>query len=70
MPQAVDEGELATLPDAALNVGATYDRLRADIAAGSAAAPGFGHAVRLARRVEDIGQSALTGHRRTARDWP
>ncbi len=70
LPQAVDEGELAMLPDAALNVGATYSRLRADIAAGSATTPGFDHAVRAARLMEDVAQSARTGHRRTARDWP
>lgn len=69
-PQAVDEGELAMLPDAALNVGATYARLRDDIAAGSTTAAGFAHAVCLARLIEDAADAARTGLRRAARDWP
>ncbi len=69
-PQAVDEGELAPLPDAALNVGATYAQLRDDIAAGTSTAAGFPHAVRLARLVEDAAESARTGQRRAARNWP
>lgn len=69
-PQVVDEGELATLPDAALNVGATYARLRADIVAGSRTVTGFTHAVRLARLIGDAAEAARTGLRRAAHDWP
>ncbi len=69
-PQAIDKGELAHLPDAALNVGATYAQLRDDIAAGTSTAAGFPHAVRLARLIADATDSARTGQRHTARDWP
>ncbi len=67
-PQAVDEGGLAALPDAALNVGATYAQLQVDIETGSSTAVGFGHAVRLARLIEDVTRSARTGQRQTAPD--
>ena len=68
--QAVDEGELASLSDAALNVAATYVDLRDGIVAGSSVAPGFPHAVRLARLVEDTVVSSQTGIRQTSGDWP
>ncbi len=69
-PQTVDEGELAQLPDAALNVGATYAQLRDDIAAGTSTAVGFPHAVRLAHLIADATDAARTGQRCAARDWP
>ncbi len=68
--QAVDEGELASLPDTALNVAATYAALRDDIASGTMTAIGFPHAVRLARFIEDATTSSQTGLRKTAGDWP
>lgn len=50
----VDEGELAALPDAAVNVGGVYAALRDDILRGTTTSPGFDHAVRLTRMIEDI----------------
>ncbi len=55
MPQSVDEGELAALPDAGANVGGVHARLRDDIALGTSTVAGFGHAA---------------GHRVTADGWP
>ncbi len=69
-PQPVDEGELASLPDAVLNVAATYADLRDDIAAGTAGVVGFAHAVRLARLVEDATASSQAGLRTKPGDWP
>lgn len=69
-PQAVDEGELAALPDAALNVAATYAALRDDIALGTSVSTGFPHAVRLAQLIDDAVLSAETGLRRSSGDWP
>ncbi len=68
--QLVDEGELATLPDAALNVAATYAMLRDDIAGGRATAPGFDHAVRVAQLIADAIGASRTGRRATGGDWP
>ncbi len=69
-PQAVDEGELAELPDAALNVAATYARLRDDIARGTWAVVGFPHAVRLAQLIQDVSASSQGGTRQMLGDWP
>ncbi|NEU13788.1 hypothetical protein G3T14_16860, partial [Methylobacterium sp. BTF04] len=69
-PQMVDEGDLASLPDAALNVAATYADLRDDIAGGTSNAPGFTHAVRLAGLIEDAMTSSRNGLRKTLGDWP
>ena len=68
--QAVDEGEVARLPDSAVNVAAIYAALRDDIAHGTSTVTGFPHAVRLARMIEDTTQSSNTGTRRPANDWP
>ncbi len=69
-PRAVDEGDMACLPDAALNVAATYAVLRDDIAEGTSTAVGFPHAVRLAQFIEDAVTSSRTGRRGTLGDWP
>lgn len=68
--QAVDEGELASLSDAALNVAATYAGLRNDIARGTREVTGFSHAVRLARLIDDLTISSRTGRRSSLGDWP
>ena len=69
-PVSVDEGELAGLPDAALNVAGVYAALRDDILHGTGHAPGFDAAALLARTVEDVLTSAdrpLNGGRRKTR---
>jgi hypothetical protein len=68
--QSIDEGELAKLPDPALNVGAIYASLRDDIQTGTFAVPDFDHAVRLTRLVGGLEVSAQTGARIAANDWP
>lgn len=67
--QQVDEGEVAGMPDMAANVASTYAALRDDILHGTSAAPGFGHAVRLTRLIDDIMVSSRTGTRMAAADW-
>ena len=66
----MNEGELAALPDEALNVAATYATLRDDIAGGTSSAAGFAHAVRLAQLIEDATRSSDTALRKTPGDWP
>ncbi len=51
---AVDEGELAALPDAAVNVGGVYAALRDDIHRNTARTTGFAHAVHLSRLIETV----------------
>ncbi len=51
---AVDEGELARLPDAAVNVGGVYARLRDDIRQHAREVTGFDRTVALSRLVEGI----------------
>lgn len=68
--QPVEEGEAAGLPDAAVNVAAIYTALRDDILNGTFTVPGFDHAVRLTRLVEDMLASSTTGTRRLATNWP
>ena len=70
VPQHVDEGELAAMPDAAANVAGVYTALRDDIASGTLTVAGFGHAVKLTRLVCDILSSSLAGSRAKAADWP
>ena len=48
----IDEGELAGLPDEAVNVAGVYAELRDDIRTGSRAALGFDHAVWLTGMIE------------------
>jgi predicted dehydrogenase len=68
--QTVDEGELSSLSDAALNVAATYANLRDDIARGTSIATNFSHAVRLAQFMDDAISSSKTGVRKKLGDWP
>ena len=70
VPQHVDEGELAAMPDAAANVAGVYAALRDDIAGGTFTVAGFGHAVKLTRLVSDVLSSSLAGSRAKAADWP
>lgn len=60
---AVDEGELAGLPDAAVNVGGVYAELRNDIRGGVFRVTGFSHAVKLSRLIEDVFLSSGQGRR-------
>lgn len=69
-PVPVEEGEVAALPDEAADVALTYAALRADIRNGTSSAPGFDHAVRVARLVEDMVHSSRTGRRMSAAGWP
>ena len=68
--QQVEEGELASLPDAAVNVGGLYAMLRDDVRAGTRHAPGFDHAERLSRLVEDVLTASQQGRRVEAHGWP
>lgn len=69
-PQPVDDGERSGLPDAALNVAGVYAALRDDLHHGTSTVPDFAHAVRLTRLLDDVRDSAATGIRRPAADWP
>ena len=66
----VDQGELAGLADAAVNVGGIYAALRDDIVNDTAISPDFTHAVRLTRLVDDLLASSAEGRRRDAKEWP
>lgn len=68
--QQVDEGEVTDMPDEAANVAGVYAELRDDIAHGTATAPGFDHAVRLTRLIDDLLASSQTGTRKPAAGWP
>ena len=70
MPQSVDEGEFAAMPDAAANVAGVYAALRDDIAQGTFTVAGFGHAVKLTRLVTDLLSSSHAGSRTEAGGWP
>ena len=52
--QQVDEGELAHQPDPAVNVAGLYALLRDDIRSDTHHAPGFNHAERLTRLIQDV----------------
>ncbi len=69
-PQHVDEGELATMPDAAANVAGVYAALRDDILNATQTAPDFEHAVRLTRLVDDALAASGSGTRKNASGWP
>ena len=69
-PQQTDEGELASAPDTAANVGGVYAALRDDVLNGTFTVPDFGHAVRLTRLIEDLRVSSETGARKPAAHWP
>ncbi len=51
---AVDEGELKSLPDAAVNVGGVYAALRDDVRQDANRVTGFDHAVQLSRLIEAV----------------
>ncbi len=70
VPQDVDEGELAAMPDAAANVAGVYAALRDDIARSTFTVAGFSHAVKLTRLVTDLLSSSRTGSRTEAVGWP
>jgi hypothetical protein len=59
-----------TLSAAAINVAAIYRALAHDISSGEHTAPDFDYAVRLTHLLDDVMQSADTGHRLTRQDWP
>ena len=63
-PQLVEEGELASLPDTAVNVGAMYAAFRQDILSNQFTVPDFAHAVRLTKLLDDINASFVSGQRR------
>jgi hypothetical protein len=67
--QHVDEPP-DTLPAAAVNVAAMYRALAHDISSGEHTTPDYEHAARLTHLLDDVVQSANTGHRRTQQDWP
>lgn len=69
-PQRIDEGEVSSFPDGAVNVGLLYAGLRDDIKRGTFTVTGFEHAVRLTRLLEDVLLSAETGARKRAAEWP
>ncbi len=69
-PQSVDEGEVTSMSDNAANVAGVYAALRDDILHGTTTVPGFDHALRLARLVEDVCTSGQTGTKKPAADWP
>jgi predicted dehydrogenase len=69
-PESVDEGELAGLPDEAVNVGAIYAALRDDVRQGARSLAGFEHAVRLTRLLADFEAASENGMRYLAEDWP
>lgn len=66
----VDEGSLANLADAAVNVAATYALLREDILRGTSRAANFEHAVRLTSLNHDLLDSSRGGVRKRSADWP
>jgi predicted dehydrogenase len=57
-----------TLPTATVNVAAMYCALARDISSGEHSTPDFDHAVRLTHLLDDVVQSANTGHRVTPQD--
>jgi predicted dehydrogenase len=69
-PQTVDEGELASMPDAATNVAGVYAALRDDIANGTTTVTGFGHAVQLTQLIGGLFASSETGARARPENWP
>ncbi len=69
-PQSVDDGELASLSDAAANVAGVYAALRDDLRGETSHAAGFDHAARLTRLIEDVLESSKLGRRVHAGAWP
>ena len=69
-PQRIEEGPLASMPDAAANVAGIYAMLRDDIHNGTATAPDFNHAFQLTRFVDAVFASSQGGVRKNASGWP
>ena len=68
--QKIDEGPLASMPDAAANVAGIYAMLREDILNDTRSAPDFAHAVRLKRFIDAVLQSSSRGMQETECGWP
>ncbi len=68
--QHMDEGPVASLPDAAANVAGIYMLLRDDILNGTATAPDFDHAVQLTQFVDAVYRSSEEGVRAAESGWP
>lgn len=68
--QVVDAGDLADLPEAAVNVAGVYHALHHDIRSGSATVTDFAHALRLTRLIEDVLATARTAPSPAGADWP
>ena len=68
--QSVDEGELASMPDAAANVAGIYAALRDDIAQNTSTVADFGHAAKLTKLITDLFAASLAGSRSQATSWP
>ena len=58
-PQHSEEGPVASMPDAAVNVAGIYVMLRDDVLNGMAIAPDFGHALQLSRLLNAVLISSL-----------
>ena len=69
-PEKIDEGPLASMPDAAANVAGIYAMLRDDILNNTRTVPDFDHAVRLHRFVDAVLRSSLRGAREGDSGWP
>ncbi len=69
-PQQVDEGELSSMPESALNVAGMYAALRDDIHANTRTVPGFDHAISLMKMIDDLMASSQNGVRKMASGWP
>lgn len=69
-PQTVDEGELSSMPESAMNVAGMYAALRNDINSGTHTVPDFEHATRLTKLIDDLLASAKDGVRKLASGWP
>ena len=67
--QPVDEPP-DTLPTTAVNVAGMYGALARDVSSGEHATPDFDHAMRLTRLLDDVVESANTGHRLSRQHWP
>ena len=68
--EKIDEGPLASMPDAAANVAGLYALLREDILNGTRTVPDFDHAVGLNRFVDAVLRSSSRGVREAESGWP
>ncbi len=66
----IDEGPLASMPDAAANVAGIYAMLRDDILSDTRNVPDFDHSVRLNRFVDAVLRSSALGAREAEDGWP